>query len=427
MAHLTEQLRHRLLARALPSAEILAAIEHVRTCTSCREELIALRSNHSNSLANQILPTESDEHPPNDLLAAYADNDLEAAERASIMDHLKSCHLCREITADLGHFKNELQQLPPKNYQPSPTAGREGVQPRRSTLPRVWVGIAEWFTQPVIWGTTVAVAMIIVVGLVATRGFYWPPAQSQLSVDTIQDSSLTFRVAANGQLLPPSTSLPKDAVAVLAGSILDLARAQLPSMHLLRGASETPGATVSDFTDETKLPSGEYFFSRRIFGTIVGLPRATPDPDAQPNGVVIRDTNPVLSWSAVSQEALNQTLTVTDCATDQVIVKTDLSGDVHNFTMPVSLQRGGFYLWQITVHSAPEKTASGRFKVASENDVLSLASPEALSSGLLKAFLLARTGLFAEAETELTKLETANPKSPTITTALEYVRRLEGN
>jgi len=428
MAHLTEQQRHRLLARSLPPGAVIAAIEHVRTCASCRDGLVALRSNRPGSLHDQIVSIGPEEHPSDDLLAAYADNYLEAAERATIADHLDSCEFCREIIADLGHFRDQLQQLPAKNYTPSLQQPRDRNQRRQWSRPAFWDGVAEWFTKPLSLGIPVAAVVVVIVGLVATRSFLWP-AQNQPSVDTIQDGSLTFRVSASGQLTPSSASLPDDAVAVLVGSILDLAHSQFPSLHLMRGVSETPGVTASDSKEETKLPTGEYFFSRKIFGTIVALPRATPDPDVQPNGIVISETIPVLSWSPVSDSS--QTLTVRDCATDQVIVETQVPENGHSFAIPVALQRGGFYLWQVAGHAtdgrAPEKAASGRFKVASDSDLRSIASPAALSSHLLKAFLLARAGLFAEAEAELTKLEASNPKSQTIAMALEYVRRLEGN
>jgi predicted anti-sigma-YlaC factor YlaD len=429
MPHLTEQLRHGLLARSLPPAETVAAIEHVRTCASCRDDLIALRRDKAGSLDDQILPALADEeHPPADLLAGYADGDLRPNERASVTEHLSTCNFCREIVLDLGNFRNELLQLPAKESRPGLQGNREHSQRGHQNLPAVWDRVAEWFFKPVILGTAVAAIFVITVGLISTQLFHRPPEQSQVAVDTIQDGSLTFRVTANGQITPSSTQLPEDAVAVLTSSILELARASLPSVQAMRGLSETPAANTTASPAAMKLPAGDYFFSRSIFGAIVALPRATPDPDVQPNGIVIRDPTPVLSWSSLSDGSSNQTLTVQDCATDQIVVETELPGNIHSFSIPVSLARGSFYFWQVTDHATtgPGKTVSGRFKLISDRELQSLSSPAGLSSHLLQAFLLARAGLFAEADSELTALAASNPKSPTIVSALSYVRELEG-
>jgi hypothetical protein len=430
MAHLTEQLRRGLLARSLSPAETIAAVEHIRSCDLCRQDLIALRSNKRGSVADQILPlAPSEQHPADDLLAAYVDNDLEPPQKAYIEGHLKGCNLCPEIITDLTNFKAELEQLPAKKYAPRLQERRVPSQTQQPFLQEIWGRAADWFAKPLVLGGAFAVVLIMIVGLVSTRLLYQGAVPGQLTVDTIQDGSLNFGVTANGRLKPLSATLPDDAFNVLATSILELARLQMPPPDVMRGSSEPSGAKESALSDGTKLPGAEYFFSRRIFGAIVALPRATPDPDVQPNGIVIRDTIPVLNWSEASDRSTNQTLTVRDCATDQMIVEAQVSGDKHSFAIPGALRLGGFYVWEVTEHSGDSrigKSVSGRFKVISEIDLKSLRSPAAQSSHLLRSFLLARAGLFAEADAELTKLAASNPKSPTIVSALNYVRELEG-
>jgi hypothetical protein len=457
MAHLTEQLRYGLLARSLSPAETIAAVEHIQICASCRDDVLALRSSKQDSLVDQIIPVVPDApHPSDDLLAAYVDNVLLTQKKPfplrslreaplslfsvasstrgtsdfrSIEDHLKSCDLCSDIIADLTAFKNELQQLPAKNYSPDSLERRERTQRLQPSLQTTWQRITACFAKPLILGGAFAAVLVIIAGLLSTRLLCRSPAPAELAVDTIQDGSFTFAMVANGQLVLPA-ALPDNAVTVLANSIGELARLRLPSSDLMRGLSEAPGATTGSSSEEAKLPSGDYFFSRRIFGAVVALPRATPDPDVQPNGIVISDTIPVLSWSSRSDASTSQTLTVRDCATNQTIVETQVPGDKHSFAMPGSLQHGSFYLWEVIAHNAggnrPTKSVSGRFKIVSESDLGTLSSPAAQSSHLLKAFLLARAGLFAEADAELTKLAESNPKSPTIAAALNYVRELEG-
>jgi hypothetical protein len=430
MAHLTEQLRRGLLARSLSPTESLAAVEHIRSCDLCRHDLIALRSNKRGSVADQILPVgPSEQHPSDDLLAAYVDNNLEPLQKADIEGHLGRCNLCSEIITDLTNFKIELEQMPAKKYAPRLQERRVPSQSQQPGPQEIWGRAVDWFTKPLVLGGTLAVVLIIIVSLVSTRLFYQRAVPGQQTVDTIQDGSLTVSIAANGQLKPLSAPLPDDAFNVLATSILELARLQMPPPDVMRGSSEPSGVKESALSDGTKLPGAEYFFSRRIFGAIVALPRATPDPDVQPNGIVIRDTIPVLNWSEASDRSTNQTLTVRDCATNQMIVEAQVSGDKHSFAIPGTLRLGGFYVWEVTEHSGGSrigKSVSGRFKVISEIDLKSLRSPAAQSSHLLRSFLLARAGLFAEADAELTKLAASNPKSPTIVSALNYVRELEG-
>ena len=429
MAHLTEQLRHGLLARSLPPAETIAAIEHVRTCTSCRDDLIALRRDKPGSLNDQILPALADQgHPSADLLAAYADDDLKPAERATIAEHLNTCSFCQETVLDLGYFKNQLLRLPVKDFGPGLPREPELSRRRDQNLPAIWDRVAQWLVKPLILGGAVAAAVVIAVGVLSTQLFRPPQEQGQVAADTIRDGSFAFRVTANGQITPSSIQLPEEAVAVLTSSLLDLTHSSLPSVQAMRGLSETPEATTNGSPAAAKLPAGEYFFSRSIFGAIVALPRATPDPDVQPNGIVIRDAMPVLSWSLLSDGSSNQTLTVRDCASDQIVIERELPGTIHTFSIPAPLARGGFYFWQVTelATAGTGKTASGRFKLISDRDLQSISSPAASSSHLLEAFLLARAGLFTEAESELTKLAASNPNSPTIVSALNYVRELEG-
>ncbi|MBV8100467.1 MAG: zf-HC2 domain-containing protein [Verrucomicrobia bacterium] len=430
MAHLTEQLRRGFLARSLSPTESIAAIEHLRSCDLCRNDLIALRANERDSVDDQILPVSpGEQHPSDDLLAAYVDNDLEPLQEAHVKDHLRLCHLCAEIIADLANFKTELERLPAKKY--APDVERRGEQSQRKQLgsQEMWGRAVAWLNKPLALGGAFAVALVIIAGLVATRLFFQSAVPGQLTVDTIQDGSLTFSVPANGQLKPLSGMLPDDAANVIAMSILVLTRSQMSSQDLMRGPSETSGVRESTSPEETKLPGGEYFFSRRIFGAVVALPRATSDPDVQPNGIVIRETIPVLSWSAESNGSTSQHLTVRDCATNQTIVEAQVSGGKHSFAIPSALQHGGFYVWELSEDiegNRTGKSVSGRFKVISEIDLKSLTSPAAHSSHLLKSFLLARAGLFAEADAELTKLGQSNPKSPTIISALNYIRELEG-
>jgi hypothetical protein len=132
MAHLTKQQRHRLLARSLPPAEIVAAVEHVRTCASCRDDLIALRSNKPGSLDDEISPDmRAEQHPSDDSLAAFVDDDVKPVNRPFFENHIAECEVCREIVFDLRRFRDELQGTAPKLFMPSSEKGPRGGGPSR--------------------------------------------------------------------------------------------------------------------------------------------------------------------------------------------------------------------------------------------------------------------------------------------------------
>ena len=122
MAHLSPVLRQRFLARALSHEEALAVVEHFRVCPSCRENLIILREKKPGSLVEQILPL--DEHPPDDFLAAYVDDDLNVTDRRSVEKHLSGCELCRQNLDDLRQFRTELLELPSRQHRPANPAMR---------------------------------------------------------------------------------------------------------------------------------------------------------------------------------------------------------------------------------------------------------------------------------------------------------------
>ena len=433
MAHLSTQLQERFLARALSPRETVAAAEHLRECESCRQSLMALRSRKPGSLVEQILPgTQPEEHSSADLLAAYVDNDLSSNDRALLEKHLSDCRFCQETLADLRSFRGELQRLPSKEYAPGdevPGWVRRSEEPRASDS-SFWIGLLHWLMQPAAFGGAIAAAAVVVVlGVITARFSGNSVSAGPPIVDTIRDGLVTLRVQADGHLTLSSGQLSSEAITELSNSIVDLARSELPFAGVMRGLSNAPGASEKGSPEEVKPSGNGDYFTRMIFGMAVVLPRETADPDAKPNGIVIRDGNPVLNWSPPSAVPSALTLTVTECATGAHVVKKEIPGNASSFQVQPGLEHGKVYLWAVTTpdqSGSSQIVASGRFKVASEKDLQAIASPAAESSQLLKAFMLARAGLLSESETELVKLQSSNQTSPTVSNALRYVQQLEG-
>ena len=174
MAHLTEQLRHRLLARSLPPKEIIAAVEHIRTCASCRDSIIALRSSRPGSLDDEILPDmRKEQHPSDDSLAAFVDDDVKPAHRAIIENHIAECAVCREIVSDLQPFRNELQRTAPRQFAPvSAKAPRRRAHTSRYSAEQDWTSFGRkkswlvnwlgWSKRPFWFGVAIAATTLLV-------------------------------------------------------------------------------------------------------------------------------------------------------------------------------------------------------------------------------------------------------------------------
>jgi hypothetical protein len=173
MDHLSAQMAHRFLARALKQHEIVAATQHLRVCEYCRENVIILRRNRPVSLLDQILPgTSAEDHPGEHLLAAFVDDDLKPLDCVLIENHVRECYICRAALSDLRSFRDELKQMPVKQYLPAqePATRPITVWPRHSAGQEStgFFNWLRWFTQPFVIGAAVtAAATLILVAFVS--------------------------------------------------------------------------------------------------------------------------------------------------------------------------------------------------------------------------------------------------------------------
>jgi predicted anti-sigma-YlaC factor YlaD len=174
MDHLSTQMQRRLLGRALKRREMVAATQHLRECESCREDLIALRQRGPGSLLEQILPeTRIGDHPSEDLLAAFVDNDIASEDHAFVEDHIAGCDVCGEALSDLNFFRSELQQMPSKQYLPAQETKTRSRSAQGSTKPfkhPAFFNWLHWFKEPFGFGFAIAAAAcLILLAIVGVR------------------------------------------------------------------------------------------------------------------------------------------------------------------------------------------------------------------------------------------------------------------
>jgi hypothetical protein len=156
MAHLSPQTQQRFLGRAMDPQEVLTVTLHLREYASCRERLTVLRSGVTGSLVEQILAEAPiEDHPSQDLLAAFVDNDLAQADRTVVENHLATCEICPGIVTDLQSFREELRELTTKEYTP--------FRENRTWPSQKAPGWTNWnFTQLMAFGATVATAALLI-------------------------------------------------------------------------------------------------------------------------------------------------------------------------------------------------------------------------------------------------------------------------
>jgi predicted anti-sigma-YlaC factor YlaD len=425
MSHLSPEIQQRFLARGLSANDMLRASKHLVECELCRSTLVAQRSNRPDSLIESILQEEAlaSEHPSIDLIAAYVDGDVEPKERQTLEEHLSHCERCRESVSDLKAFRTELLQMHPAHFAPLEAATQEN-----RLMPAGWFRRFQWRPHLFFGGALVA-AILVVFALLFSGRFSSREPSEMTTVEIIQDKSVAFEIKSQGHVTA-SAGFPPELLNTLKNALAELPESSGPTTELTRGLSTDSAGTPHDASDAKKRPSNEDSFDRNIFGQVTLLPRATSDPHARPNGVVVPDLQPVLTWRPLSTNSTSLTAIIEDCDTSKVVVKSEPLKNISAFSIPTPLQRGNIYRWRVTAQDQPgaiiRLVASGRFKISSAIDPRALGSSQQHESYLLNAVLLAQAGLFQDSESELVQLQRSNPGSQTIRSVLAYVRQLEG-
>ncbi|HWO38582.1 MAG TPA: hypothetical protein VNO32_58155, partial [Candidatus Acidoferrum sp.] len=118
--------------------------------------------------------TSAEDHPCEHLLAAFVDDDLKPVDCVLVENHVSQCHICRAVLYDLRSFRDELKQMPVKQYLPAQEPATRlisfGTRHSGGQEPTGFFHWLRWFTQPFVIGVAVtAAASLILVALVPIR------------------------------------------------------------------------------------------------------------------------------------------------------------------------------------------------------------------------------------------------------------------
>jgi hypothetical protein len=402
MDHFSTQMQKRLLDRALKRPELAAATEHLRECESCREDLIALRRSRPDSLSEQILPgTRIEDHPSEDLLAAFVDNDLPAEDRALVEGHIAGCDVCGEALSDLHLFRSELQRMPSKQYLPGPGVAMRSLSAQPLMRPSkhpVFFGWLQWFKEPFGLGFAIAgAASLILVAMVGVRLSFPPRSASQTTASAsasrlaIVESGHRVQLGSGG-MIKLTAVLPKvdlDALNLLCMCAFQNEPLQVaPALNALKNVAQTWRGQQMGRTATVKL--------------------------IRPVRTLVKPGHTTFEWTA-SRDAKTYTVHVVDDQTQEEVatspaILAGVNASISAWSVDESLSPGKRYRWYVAALVDDEELDSpgieeppAKFSVLSEGELAHLNELERASHGdeLLEGLLELRVGLLDDARDEL--------------------------
>jgi len=358
--HLTPDQFDRYGKRALSPAELIAADEHLAACEPCRQQAIDPQKVEAEfAFLRHGLDTESKLEPAHieyEQLEAYADNEMDGADREIVESHVEFCKMCGDELRDLQEFSASLQTREaalPGYLEPltihSSASDQALSKTRSGSIERFWEGVSHFWRYPG-YSAAVASAVAIVFAVIL-----FLPSREHVSNTP-------------GALLQ---STPSSA---------DQQELQTPAeLAALIGKTETLLGSATE-----------------------GLPLKL----SAPVGTFVEDVQPTFRWQPLAG-ASSYKIAVFDAALNQVANSPALSGT--EWKSSVQLERGKIYLWQVTATRNGEKVVApappapeARFEVLdlSQANALEQLRHEQPNGHLALGRAYANSGVLDEAERE---------------------------
>jgi hypothetical protein len=352
--HLTKEERVAYWERTLAPATLLAASEHLQTCTWCREQVLQARP-----AADAADPVGYED------LVSWLDNDLDPISRREMVGRLAASASATEELAGLAQFRDEMNRLPPRDYALDEETNPGG---------RSWI-------LPIAAGLALGFAFL-----------WWSSAERNAAGGiALRDAGRQIIVRQNGAV-PARGALPPDLQAALREA--SLGRFHPPAvLASLQPASETLAGAP---------PAENNFAVVEPVGTVVETTRPTLRWKAAPNATGYRInlapkgggevvTSPVLG-AALREWQPNESLE---------------PGETYDWE--VEALRDGEMIAKVPAPPAPE----ARFAILpnERREELERLRRQFGDSHLLMGVAYAETGLVSQARAQFEKLAEENPQS----------------
>jgi type II secretory pathway component PulM len=427
--------------------ELLKADDHLAKCDSCHNQLMAISNLQ---YAFQTIQNEIEEayymkplHIAPDQLLAYTDNQLDEIGTGIVESHLKVCPDCLSELHDLQRFN--LTETTPATSQ---LLNRE-EQPRfiRRILSKLSSSSTGYWLPLQALGAILLV--VLTVWLVRTPlNREMANLKNQEANSTSTDSQMQPKIKeieknSNISQQAPLTSdsvEDKNSNRVIASASENSSKLQPNNKDSKRlvNSSNQPKNLPSSYKEEIETALATAKIDRpEIVSKLVGEEERLMGESSEerfylqsPVGTVIQNSIPTLQWQSLPG-ASSYNVTILDSNFNEVLTVKDLS--TTSWTIPTALKAGEIYSWQVSaikngkeITSQTPTTRFGKFKVLEErkSKELNELKTKYTNAHLILSVIYAKEGLIDEAERELNKEISKDPKSPIARKLLNNIEAL---
>lgn len=445
--HLTEQEVAQFQQRGMNMAERRELDAHVARCEDCLQRILkpTAQTHLAFTSLTEAFMQSADEKPfhlSQEELKRYNNENLDEADRTIFESHLEICSECKSEAAELQTASASV-----------PAIGRSDEQVESETKSR-WKWFPVFARRPLLWTPARIAVMIAAIGCVLLILALWiqkKPAQTQ-----DQFAQTEQRNNPIGLVTPAGGGADAAPTGEIAGSNKnESAPVGVNNTASPNTSSEGQGASAEVFV--VRLKDGDQDVSLDNQGKLSGLEKLAPpiqravqaalasehllEPKVlnelagtkinlmdgstdgrpfkliAPVGVVISNNRPTLRWQPLDG-ATSYTVSVFDSDFNRVARSNPQSTTA--WTVPLSLQNGNIYSWEVTALKDNQEITSpvapaprAQFKIVEIEKLKEIASVRRNRplSHLTLGVLYARAGLLMEAEREFRALLNDNPQS----------------
>jgi hypothetical protein len=372
--HLSKEQITKYSTKLLKPHELLTVDQHLADCSDCRARLPVSFTAIGESLPEEFMQTDEEEHLTYEQIVEYIEN-KDAATRGQVALHLKACARCDEELNDLKTYAKEFE-----------------AKPFRTS-------VSNWFFA--------AAAVLAMIAIAAA--LYFQRKEPQRAIVRQPVRTLV-------SLNEPGTHIIVDQNGKLSG---------------LEGAPETYQdmvlAAIQNRMVETPTSLQQLIGKT---GFVRGDERSTPFQVLTPVGTFVADDKPIFQWERLSG-ASKYKVTILD----EDLNMTAQSPWIQNTSWKAenALQRDRTYIWQVAalrngveIVSPQPPAPDARFSILNQKESQQLKNDieKYPSSNLLIGLLYAQHGVLDEAAKHLQMVSDANPKSMEIKQLLKNLQKL---